>query len=98
MGKPTQADAEAAVRTLIEWAGDDPTREGLLDTPARVARRRNQCDRIPANGDIADKRRTAIAVVDRSAPDHHVVRIQRSTSFHCRKTQNEEPDGNSMLH
>ena len=36
--KPTQADAEAAVRTLIEWAGDDPTREGLLDTPARVAR------------------------------------------------------------
>lgn len=36
--KPTQADAEAAVRTLIEWAGDDPDREGLLDTPARVAR------------------------------------------------------------
>ena len=32
------ADAEAAVRTLIEWAGDDPGREGLLDTPARVAR------------------------------------------------------------
>ncbi len=40
MTKPTvsQADAEAAVRTLIEWAGDDPDREGLLDTPARVAR------------------------------------------------------------
>ena len=35
---PTQADAEAAVRTLIEWAGDDPDREGLLDTPSRVAR------------------------------------------------------------
>lgn len=34
----TQADAEAAVRTLIQWAGDDPDREGLLDTPARVAR------------------------------------------------------------
>ncbi len=34
----TQAQAEAAVRVLIEWAGDDPTREGLLDTPARVAR------------------------------------------------------------
>jgi GTP cyclohydrolase I len=34
----TQAEAEAAVRVLIEWAGDDPTREGLLDTPARVAR------------------------------------------------------------
>ena len=37
-GGPTQAQAEAAVRTLIEWAGDDPDREGLLDTPARVAR------------------------------------------------------------
>jgi GTP cyclohydrolase I len=36
--KPTQAEAEAAVRTLIEWAGDDPDREGLLETPARVAR------------------------------------------------------------
>ena len=35
---PTQAEAEAAVRTLIQWAGDDPDREGLLDTPARVAR------------------------------------------------------------
>ena len=34
----TRADAEAAVRTLIEWAGDTPDREGLLDTPARVAR------------------------------------------------------------
>jgi GTP cyclohydrolase IA len=34
----TQADAEAAVRTLIEWAGDDPEREGLVETPARVAR------------------------------------------------------------
>lgn len=30
--------AEEAVRTLIRWAGDDPAREGLLDTPARVAR------------------------------------------------------------
>ncbi|WP_339871255.1 GTP cyclohydrolase I FolE [uncultured Brevundimonas sp.] len=33
-----QSEAEAAVRTLIRWAGDDPDREGLLDTPARVAR------------------------------------------------------------
>jgi GTP cyclohydrolase I len=37
-GRPSQAEAEAAVRTLIRWAGDDPEREGLLDTPARVAR------------------------------------------------------------
>ncbi|OYW40271.1 MAG: GTP cyclohydrolase I FolE [Hydrogenophilales bacterium 12-61-10] len=36
--RPDRAEAEAAVRTLIRWAGDDPTREGLLDTPARVVR------------------------------------------------------------
>jgi GTP cyclohydrolase IA len=36
--KPTQEQAEAAVRTLIEWAGDDPDREGLLETPKRVAK------------------------------------------------------------
>ncbi len=35
---PSRAEAEAAVRTLIRWAGDDPSREGLLDTPARVVR------------------------------------------------------------
>jgi GTP cyclohydrolase IA len=36
--RPTRAEAEEAVRTLIRWAGDDPTREGLLGTPDRVAR------------------------------------------------------------
>ena len=36
--RPTREEAEAAVRTLIAWAGDDPTREGLLDTPRRVAK------------------------------------------------------------
>lgn len=36
--QPTRAEAEAAVRTLIRWAGDDPMREGLLATPARVVR------------------------------------------------------------
>jgi len=35
--RPTRAQAEEAVRTLIRWAGDDPTREGLVDTPKRVA-------------------------------------------------------------
>ena len=35
---PTREEAEAAVRTLLRWAGDDPTREGLIDTPSRVAR------------------------------------------------------------
>jgi GTP cyclohydrolase I len=36
--RPSQADAEEAVRTLIRWAGDDPTREGLRGTPDRVVR------------------------------------------------------------
>jgi len=36
--RPTREEAEAAVRTLLRWAGDDPGREGLLDTPGRVAR------------------------------------------------------------
>ncbi|MCI4662400.1 MAG: GTP cyclohydrolase I FolE [Neomegalonema sp.] len=36
--RPSQEEAEAAVRTLLRWAGDDPEREGLLDTPGRVAR------------------------------------------------------------
>jgi GTP cyclohydrolase IA len=35
--RPSRAQMEAAVRTLIRWAGDDPDREGLLATPARVA-------------------------------------------------------------
>jgi len=34
--RPSREEAEAAVRTLISWAGDDPAREGLLDTPKRV--------------------------------------------------------------
>ena len=36
--RPTREEAEAAVRTLLQWAGDDPTREGLIDTPSRVVR------------------------------------------------------------
>ena len=36
--RPSREEAEKAVRTLLEWAGDDPSREGLRDTPARVAR------------------------------------------------------------
>jgi len=37
-GRPTVEEAEAAVRTLLRWAGDDPTREGLRDTPKRVVK------------------------------------------------------------
>ena len=36
--QPVPEPVQEAIRTLIRWAGDDPTREGLIDTPARVAR------------------------------------------------------------
>jgi GTP cyclohydrolase IA len=36
--QPSEAEALAAVRTLIQWAGDDPDREGLLETPKRVVK------------------------------------------------------------
>ena len=36
--RPTRSEAEAAVRTLLQWTGDDPDREGLLGTPSRVVR------------------------------------------------------------
>ena len=36
--KPSREEAEEAVRTLIKWAGDNPKREGLLDTPKRVVK------------------------------------------------------------
>jgi GTP cyclohydrolase I len=36
--RPSQQEAEEAVRVLLRWAGDDPAREGLLDTPTRVAK------------------------------------------------------------
>ena len=37
-GKPDRADVENAFRTIIRWAGDDPERDGLIETPARAAR------------------------------------------------------------
>ena len=36
--RPSRSEAEEAVKTLIRWAGDDPGREGLKDTPSRVVR------------------------------------------------------------
>jgi len=41
-GRPTKEEAMKAVKTLISWAGDDPTREGLIETPERVARAYNE--------------------------------------------------------
>jgi len=37
-GRPDRAEVEAAFRTIIRWTGDDPERDGLIETPARVAR------------------------------------------------------------
>jgi len=37
-GKPDRAEVEAAVRTIIRWSGENPNREGLIETPARVTR------------------------------------------------------------
>lgn len=38
VARPTREEAEAAVKTLIAWTGDDPEREGLIDTPKRVVK------------------------------------------------------------
>ena len=40
--RPSQEEAEAAVRVLLAWAGDDPARDGLLDTPRRVTKAFNE--------------------------------------------------------
>jgi GTP cyclohydrolase I len=37
-GKPDRAEVEGAIRTIIRWSGDDPHRQGLIETPARVTR------------------------------------------------------------
>jgi GTP cyclohydrolase I len=37
-GKPDRAEVEGAIRTIIRWSGDDPYRQGLIETPARVTR------------------------------------------------------------
>ena len=42
MNKPSEEQVLKAVKTLIEWAGDDPTREGLVETPQRVLRAYNE--------------------------------------------------------
>jgi GTP cyclohydrolase I len=55
--RPTREEAEAAVRTLLRWAGDDPDREGLLDTPARVAKAYGEWFRGYAEDPHADLQR-----------------------------------------
>lgn len=38
-GRPSRAEAEAAFRTIIRWEGDDPHRDGLIETPSRALAR-----------------------------------------------------------
>jgi len=56
--KPDRAEAEAAIRTLLLWAGEDPDREGLRDTPARVARAYDEFFRGYAEDPVAILART----------------------------------------
>ena len=56
--KPSRAEAEAAVRILLMWAGEDPDREGLQDTPARVARAYGEFFRGYAEDPVAILART----------------------------------------
>jgi GTP cyclohydrolase I len=55
--RPTRDEAEAAVRTLLRWAGDDPRREGLLDTPSRVVKAYGEWFRGYAEDPHADLQR-----------------------------------------
>lgn len=57
VGRPTREEAEAAVRILIRWTGDDPGREGLIDTPKRVVKAYEQLFRgyTESEADVLDK-------------------------------------------
>jgi GTP cyclohydrolase I len=56
--KPDRAEAEAAIRTLLMWAGEDPEREGLQDTPSRVVRAYEEFFRGYAEDPVAILART----------------------------------------
>lgn len=56
--RPSREEAEAAVRTLLRWAGDNPDREGLLDTPARVVRAYEEWFKGYDKDPVADLQRT----------------------------------------
>ena len=56
--RPTATEAEEAVRTLLRWAGEDPAREGLLDTPGRVVRAYRQWFRGYEEDPVAMLQRT----------------------------------------
>ena len=87
VARPTRDEAEQAVRVLLRWAGDDPEREGLLDTPKRVARAYEEYFRGYSQDPYAILRRTfeetngydemvVLRDIDfRSHCEHHVAPI-----------------------
>ena len=86
-GRPTREEAEQAIRVLLRWAGDDPQREGLLDTPKRVVRAYEEYFRGYSQDPYAILRRTfeetngydemvVLRDIDfRSHCEHHVAPI-----------------------
>ena len=78
--RPSRLDAEEAVRTLLRWAGDDPGRAGLLDTPARVARAFEEYFAGYAQ-DPADILRTTFDEID--GYDEMVLLTDIEFSSHC---------------
>jgi GTP cyclohydrolase I len=83
--RPSREEAEAAVRTLIAWAGDDPRRDGLIDTPKRVVDayeefyagyRQNAADALDRTFEDIDRYDDIVLVRDipfASHCEHHMV-------------------------
>jgi GTP cyclohydrolase I len=83
--RPSREEAEAAVRTLIAWAGDDPKRDGLIDTPQRVVDayrefyagyRQNAADALDRTFEDIDRYDDIVLVRDipfSSHCEHHMV-------------------------
>lgn len=80
LGRPSRLEAEEAVRTLLRWAGDDPSRPGLVDTPARVAKAYGEFFRGYAQ-DPADILRTTFDEID--GYDEMVLLKDIEFSSHC---------------
>jgi GTP cyclohydrolase I len=79
-GRPSQAEAEDAVRVLLRWAGEDPAREGLHDTPRRVAKSYDEFYRGYAE-DPAEMLKRTFAEVE----DYDEIVLLRDIRFesHC---------------
>jgi GTP cyclohydrolase I len=85
VARPSREEAEAAVRTLIAWAGDDPKRDGLIDTPRRVVDayeefyagyRQNAADALDRTFEDIDRYDDIVLVRDipfSSHCEHHMV-------------------------